>query len=100
MAWWWFLGPVATLTKNNGHARTTTKSPLQEWCKAHFSDFITSAEWPPFSPDLNPIDYSIWSILEAMSYAKPHKTLEALKQSLIAAGVGLIVGGTNGGALS
>ena len=56
-------------------------------------DFITSAEWPPFSPDLNPIDYSIWYILEAMSCAKPHKTLEALKQSLIAAVVGPIVGG-------
>lgn len=54
----------------------------QDWCKAHFPDFITTAEWPPYSPDLNPMDYSIWSILEARACAKPKKSLEALKQSL------------------
>jgi len=54
----------------------------QEWCKSHFPGFITSAEWPPYSPDLNPMDYSIWSILEARACAKSHKSLELLKQSL------------------
>jgi len=54
----------------------------QEWCRTHFPDFISSAEWPPYSPDLNPMDYSIWSILEARACAKPHKSLEALKSSL------------------
>ena len=39
------------------------------WARRHFGrqqwtlDFITSAEWPPYSPDLNHMDYSIWSIL-------------------------------------
>ncbi|XP_054718970.1 vacuolar protein sorting-associated protein 53 homolog [Uloborus diversus] len=37
----------------------------QDWCRTHFPDFISSAEWPPYSPDLNPMDYSVWSILEA-----------------------------------
>jgi inhibitor of nuclear factor kappa-B kinase subunit alpha len=54
----------------------------QDWCKTHFPDFIASAEWPPYSPDLNPMDYSVWSILEARACAKPHKSLESLKQSL------------------
>jgi len=54
----------------------------QEWCRAHFPDFISSAEWPPYSPDLNPMDYSIWSILESRACAKPHKSLESLKRSL------------------
>ncbi|XP_076056360.1 uncharacterized protein LOC143034310 [Oratosquilla oratoria] len=54
----------------------------QEWCKAHFPGFITSAEWPPYSPDLNLMAYSVWSILEARACAKPHKSLESLKQSL------------------
>ena len=39
-------------------------------------------EWPPCSPDLNLVDYSIWSILEARVCAKPHKNLVPLKQSL------------------
>ena len=33
-------------------------------------------EWPPNSPDLNPLDYSIWSILEAKACA--NKTIESL----------------------
>ncbi|CAD5212155.1 unnamed protein product [Bursaphelenchus okinawaensis] len=57
--------------------------PTQEWCRAHFPDYITSAEWPPYSPDLNPMDYSIWSILEARVCCRRHQTLESLKQALI-----------------
>ena len=54
----------------------------QEWCKKNFPDFITSKEWPPYSPDLNPMDYSVWSILEARACAKPHKSTESLRRSL------------------
>jgi inhibitor of nuclear factor kappa-B kinase subunit alpha len=56
----------------------------QQWCRQNFPDFITSEQWPPYSPDLNPLDYAIWSILEARACAKPHKSLESLKQSLLA----------------
>ncbi|KAM8718286.1 hypothetical protein ACLKA7_000988 [Drosophila subpalustris] len=31
---------------------------MQDWCKTLFPDFISSVEWPPYSPDLNPMDYS------------------------------------------
>jgi inhibitor of nuclear factor kappa-B kinase subunit alpha len=55
----------------------------QEWCRAHFPDFISSAEWPPYSPHLSHVDYSICSILEARACAKPHKSLELLKQLLL-----------------
>ncbi|KAM8711928.1 hypothetical protein ACLKA7_012439 [Drosophila subpalustris] len=55
----------------------------EDWCKTHFPDFISSVEWPPYSPDLNPTDYSLWSILEAKACAEPHKSLEAMKQSLL-----------------
>lgn len=57
----------------------------QDWCKGHFPNVITSAEWPPYSPDLNPLDYSVWSVLEAKACAKPHNSLEELKRSLQAA---------------
>lgn len=55
---------------------------VQDWCRAHFPGFISAEEWPPYSPDLNPMDYSVWSILEARACAKPHKNLESLRQSL------------------
>ncbi|UYV84853.1 TIGD4 [Cordylochernes scorpioides] len=31
----------------------------QDWCRAPFPDFITSAEWPSYSLDLKPTDYRV-----------------------------------------
>ncbi|CAM2727041.1 unnamed protein product [Rotaria socialis] len=31
----------------------------QQWCRDNFSSFIDNDCWPPNSPDLNPLDYSI-----------------------------------------
>ncbi|GFV98597.1 hypothetical protein TNCV_1452831 [Trichonephila clavipes] len=50
--------------------------------QANFPD-ISSEEWPLYSPDLNPMDYSVWSVLESRICTKPHKTLDSLKQSLL-----------------
>ena len=35
--------------------------------------------WPPASPDLNPLDFNIWSILEAEACAKTHNIVKGLK---------------------
>ena len=35
----------------------------QQWCKDNFPSFIDKDHWPPNSPDLNPLDYSIWDEL-------------------------------------
>ncbi|CAM4765452.1 unnamed protein product [Rotaria magnacalcarata] len=32
----------------------------QQWCRDNFPSFIGKDRWPPNSPDLNPLDYSIW----------------------------------------
>jgi hypothetical protein len=42
-------------TKLHTHAKS------QEWCAEHFPSFIDKGHWPPNSPDLNPLDYSIWN---------------------------------------
>ena len=44
-----------------------------------------NGEWPPNSPDLNVMDYSIWSILEAEACSKPQQSIDALKKSLVKA---------------
>ena len=64
-----------------GHRANETQEMLAEECP----DFISRDAWPPNSPDLNPLDYSIWSILEQKACAKPHKTVESLKRALIKA---------------
>ena len=35
----------------------------QQWCKDSFPSFIDKDHWPPNSPDLYPLDYSIWDEL-------------------------------------
>ena len=36
----------------------------------------------PYSPDLNPMDYSIWSILESKACANSHTSIDTLMTSL------------------
>ena len=55
---------------------------VQEWCQAEIPDFITSSQWPPSSPDLNPLDYAIWGILEAKVNAIKNTSLDSLKKCL------------------
>nr|CAD2168833.1 unnamed protein product [Meloidogyne enterolobii] len=46
---------------------------VQDWCKANFPGFISAQEWPPYSPDLNPINYSFgpfWSPDPVLSRTK------------------------------
>ena len=55
----------------------------QEWLRSKNINFISKNEWPPSSPDLNPLDYSVWANLETRACAKPHKNVESLKNSLL-----------------
>ena len=55
----------------------------QSWRRTKISDFTSKVEWPPSSPDLNPMDFSLWSILETKACAKSHKSVDSLKKSLL-----------------
>jgi hypothetical protein len=46
-------------------------------------DFISPFLWPPNSPDLNPVDYRIWGLLQERVYSTPIRDVEHLKQRLI-----------------
>ena len=59
-----------------------TAGQVQQWMRTHFPDFIPPTLWPPYSPDLNPLDYSIWSILEQKACCKQHTSLQSLKRAL------------------
>ena len=47
--------------------------------------FWSKELWPPSSPDLNPMDLSVWSMLETEACRSPHTTVESLKVSLVEA---------------
>lgn len=54
----------------------------QEFLKKNVPNFISWEQWPSCSPDLNPLDYCVWGVLQAKACAIKHISLEALKNSL------------------
>ena len=53
----------------------------QAWLQNECYDFILFSHWPPSSPDLNSLDYFVWSYVENITNMTSHNT----KASLIAA---------------
>lgn len=58
-------------------ARTT-----QDWMATHLHDHITPNLWPPNSPDLNPLDYYTWGIVEREANRHPHTTIGSVKAAI------------------
>lgn len=52
-------------------------------------DFISPDLWPPNSPDLNPVDYEIWAVMQRRVYQRKIHTIDELKQRLIEVWCGL-----------
>ena len=46
-------------------------------------DFITPLLWPPNSPDLNPVDYKVWSVLQERVYRSHIRDVQHLKVRLL-----------------
>ncbi|KAG1667495.1 RWD domain-containing protein 4 [Nymphon striatum] len=65
-------------------APSHTSNVTQQWCKSHFSGFWDKNAWPPSSPDANPMDFAIWSILESDVSRVSYQNVTALKKALVA----------------
>ena len=52
-------------------------------------DFIAADMWPPNSPDLNPVDCVIWSIMQQRVYQTRVRDIDELWQRLIIVWCGL-----------
>ncbi len=46
-------------------------------------DFIPPTLWPPDSPDLNPVDHKVWSVMQEQVYHTPIHDVNYLKQRLL-----------------
>jgi len=49
---------------------------------ANVPEFLEPENWPPNSPDLNPVDYSIWGALQQLVYRQKIRNLDHLKEVL------------------
>jgi len=75
------LPDIRRLSGNNftfqrSHRSKHTVSFLQ----INVSNFIEPPNWPPNSPDLNPVDYSIWGALQQLVYRQKIENIDHLKQ--------------------
>jgi DDE superfamily endonuclease len=74
---------------SNRQQRTHRARETIELLQRETPDFITPDLWPPYSPDLNPVDYRIWGILQERVYRKSIKDVDELKLRLIEAWSGI-----------
>ena len=58
------------------------KKKTQEWRSENGPHFITKEEWAPSSPDLNLLNFGVWSYLESKVSTVHQQSLEALKVKL------------------
>ena len=61
---------------------------IQAWLQKECYDFLPFSQWPPFSPDLNPLDYFVWSYVENITNMTSHKTKASLIATIRRAPVG------------
>lgn len=71
---WWFQQDWAPA---HGSKATLT------FCKKLFNGrYIDKTMWPANSPDLNPLDYSVWGLLEQRLGKRSYKCVDQLKTAL------------------
>ena len=58
-----------------------TSNVVQNWLRANVN-FWPKDIWPPSSPDLNPLDYSIWANVQARVNVKQYPNTDALKVAI------------------
>ena len=69
---WWQIQDSALAHKSK---------ETQAWLQKECYDFVPFSHWPPSFPDLNPLDYFVWSYIKNITNMTSHNT----KASLIAA---------------
>lgn len=56
------LMPDSYIFQQDG-APAHTSRHAQDWLELNTPDFIRKDEWPPNSPDLNPLDFHVWGAM-------------------------------------
>ena len=55
----------------------------QAWCYQNLPYHWSPDLWPPSSPDCNPLDYFVWSVVEAGVNKTAHNTVGDLKAAIV-----------------
>jgi len=64
---------------------TTSLRETIELLTMETPEFIPPTFWPPNSPDLNPVDYKVWSIMQEKVYKKRITDIDELRARILTA---------------
>ncbi len=82
LLWLKYNFPDASYVWQQDGAPAHTAKKNQTFIKANFAKSWPKDLWPPSSPDLNPLDYFWWSVIEKEVNVTPHPNLESLKSKI------------------
>ena len=54
----------------------------QDWMSENLHDHITPNIWSPSFPDLNPLGYYVWGVVELVISKHPHNALDSLRAAI------------------
>ena len=74
-------GHKGFIFQQDGETSHTAKMVV-DYLKTAVPHFIQPSYWPPSSPDLNPLDYGLWSILKKDVYSVKIKSMDHLKRRI------------------
>ena len=77
-------GEQRRFTIQQDGATCHTANSVITYLEEHVPDFIRKEEWPPNSCDLNPLDYSVWDMMERIVYKniKHYENIEELSTAI------------------
>ena len=64
-------------------ATSHTATMVIEYLEKKVPELLPPDFWPPSSPDLNPLDYGLWSILKKDVYSVKIHSMDQLKQRIL-----------------
>lgn len=76
--------PYVTIFQQDG-APAHTSHLVQNWLSDNVDMFWSKDFWPPNSPDLNPLDYYVWSVIERVTNKSRHPNVTSLQTAIEAA---------------
>ena len=76
-------GPGVAYVFQQDGAPCHTSKLTQTWLAENLQNFWAKEIWPPSSPDLNPLDFSIWAAVQAKAGVKAHSNVKALKSAIV-----------------
>lgn len=68
--------------QQDGATSHTAKSTVK-WMDDNLREYWKPSEWPPSSPDLNPLDYYVWKALQELVYQVEIRDLKHLKRRIL-----------------